>query len=857
MTEQHGSSSGLLAALLALGLLAALVLGPALFGDRALVGVHTDSLTPWRGSLPSDAQAAVDAASLPILADKTIQFWPLLDASLGRLFAGEAPLWNPRNLGGVPLLAQGFQGTLHPVNWLARVLDYASAFGWIAWCQALMAGLFAWALARELGLGRAAALLAGSTWMLCGYLTARWHWYMIQGCSSYLPLALWGVERSLRLAREPDARDRGPGPAATVALTALAVGLAWLTGWLQGALHLVYLCGVWGLVRVLPAWLAGGAARRQGWLGARRCAMALALGLALASPQLLPTLEWVASGESARDTEPAEVVAGLGQSPLGLLGLLSPDNLGHPLDVAEHPLPALRSDGALRRLVHQRNGNFVETNGFVGVIALVLAAFGAWRAARGRGLAVGLLLAGLVLSLKSPLLLLVARLPGLASGDPLRFLLLFSIGATLLAALGLERLLREGSGRRPVLLTGALALLAAAAAVGVASLDAERWSALIAPGLAQRIGVPIGEITQHADALVFDRDLLAGSLARLAGMLGIATVGLGLALRWARLGAALLLVAALGEQALAAARNAVTVPAAGLFAPPPRAAELAAGGRLVPFHPAGPIDPLGTPFPGNTALPSGIDDLSGYWALAPRRMIHVLEGLQPGTTFGLGTVGLQRPELLASPVLDALAVRQVLASIPLDVPGWHDAGALGEARLYRRDRPSPEAWFSLGRAVPDEQAALSALLTLEGDPRSSTPLSPLGALRPPTHAAAVHSSVPTGDRSPAPAVTLTERSPEEWLLELDAPHDGVVVVAHTWSPGWSATLDGAPTTLWPAWHVLQAVEVPAGRHAVVLRYDSPGWRIGRLAAPAALLALALHWLRERRARRRTVRTGCT
>lgn len=853
MTRRPSPAQRPILALLGLVLLPALILAPALVSDRALVGLHTGALSPWRGELDAPLQAQVAAASQALQADKTIQFWPLLDASLERLSRGQIPHWNPLNLGGVPLLAQGFQGTFHPPNWLALLLPYVTAFAYIAWLQVALAGLCAFGLLRSFGAGCGAALLGGSTWMFCGYLSARWHWYQIQGCAAYLPLALWSLQVLTRDMQTPasdisEPRAARPTRAWTAVLgLALAVGLSWLTGWAQGALHLAYAAAAFAAVRVLPALRASAATRRLALICGGRATLGLVLGMCLAAPQLLPTLGWVASGESARDVEPVEVVAGLGMEPLGLLGILSPDNLGHPRDLAAHPLQALTGDGAVRRLVHKPNGNFVETSAFVGVLALLLAALGAARASPLRALGVTLSVLGLVLAVESPLLLGVARLPGLASGDPLRFLSLFCLGAALLAGAGWGRLACAGAPLALIALAALLGASAGLAGLWLRSLSEPQWAELIGSALARRLGVPLGEVTVHAPALFFDHGLLLQATDRLAAVAGLATLLLLFSRRRPALAAACVLALALGEQAWAASRSAVFVPATRLFELPPRAAELADGGRLMPLLPRGQGDLLDVPFPGNTALPANIDDLSGYWALAPRRMVAVLEGLQPGTTFGLGSPGLLDEALLASPVLELLAVNQVVSADPVSAPGWHDEGPLGDAWLLLRDAPAPVAWFSAGRAVADDDAALAEMLSASGDLRSTTPLSPVNGALPPTH-------VPSGAPAAATPVMWEPRSPEHGLLHVYAPAAGVVVLSHAWHPDWQAAVDGEPAVIWPAWHTLRAVEVSAGPHVVELRYRSRAWAI---AAPlgalglAGLLAVAVLALREQRSALRT------
>ena len=74
---------------------------------------------------------------------------------------GQIPLWNPNILSGVPFAADPLSGLLYPPNWLAAVFPGAIAFNTLFWMHLTWAGLGARALAREEGLSKWGAALAG------------------------------------------------------------------------------------------------------------------------------------------------------------------------------------------------------------------------------------------------------------------------------------------------------------------------------------------------------------------------------------------------------------------------------------------------------------------------------------------------------------------------------------------------------------------------------------------------------------------------------------------------------------------------------------------------------------------------
>jgi uncharacterized membrane protein YfhO len=82
------------------------------------------------------------------------------------------------------------------------------------------------------------------------------------------------------------------------------------------------------------------------------------------------------------------------------------------------------------------------------------------------------------------------------------------------------------------------------------------------------------------------------------------------------------------------------------------------------------------------------------------------------------------------------------------------------------------------------------------------------------------------------------------MVEGAAP--GYLVLTDPWYPGWEASIDGVPATLYRANYVFRAVRVPAGRHEVVFTFAPASYYLGRrvsLAALALTAAVLSTWLR--------------
>jgi len=150
-----------------------------------------------------------------------------------------------------------------------------------------------------------------------------------------------------------------------------------------------------------------------------------------------------------------------------------------------------------------------------------------------------------------------------------------------------------------------------------------------------------------------------------------------------------------------------------------------------------------------------------------------------------------------SPWLDRLAVRWVMAGPAEEPPpglGWTLAYAGTDARVYERPSPMP-------------------LVRLEGAQRGET--------------------------------RVSRRTPGFWAIDFNAPSGGKLIVAETWDPGWSATLNGKAVALEPELGILLGVKVGPGPGRVELRYRPDGFAAGTGLSLLGLVVLGLGAMRRR------------
>src|SRR5262249_665912 len=91
-----------------------------------------------------------------------------------------------------------------------------------------------------------------------------------------------------------------------------------------------------------------------------------------------------------------------------------------------------------------------------------------------------------------------------------------------------------------------------------------------------------------------------------------------------------------------------------------------------------------------------------------------------------------------------------------------------------------------------------------------------------------------------------EDLPERVVVEADLDAPGYLVLADTFDPGWSATDNGQPVPIRPAYVAFRAVYLAGGHHVVVFAYRPAGFALGLvLSIGGIVLALVLSFLPRR------------
>lgn len=709
--------------------------------------------------------------ALPFLRGQVLLFRDILHFSLPQqafaaraLAQGRLPLWNPLVYGGAPFFAEPGAGVLYPPNWLFLALPPAQAATGFVLVHLPIAAWGMRLLARACGLSPGAAALAATSYVASGYLLSMHGGHYYFASAALLPLC---AALLVRCAQGGGARG--------LILAAASVLALLLNGEAQAL----------AFAALLAAALAldGGAGRGLP-LALGRLSAALALGLALAAVQAVPTALFLAGTVRGRGLA-LEEAAHWALHPLRLIELLVPEPFGLPwLDngywgplsaAGAHHLPWAVSL-------------------WLGPSALLLAPLALL--GRGRARAATACLAALSLLLaagaRTPLFALWARAVPLMGRFryPEKYALLATAALALLGAQGLDKAGEDSRARRLALgLFGlASALLLAAAA----------WMAR----------APAGVLDAVSRGLEAAQANLPPAAALQASTFAFAQAG------------ALSLALAL---ALAAAR---TRP--GWLSP----IFVLAGGLAGAVH----------------GLPLLSYGDGAFLRTPPRLAAEARAAAPAGSTgrtFAEGTCAFRaRGE---GPLLEELRRFQWETGKENFLTLFGVPEVLGYGALEAADRVAEFRALSGGGRFAAERAfgaAVALGCDASGRPRARPVEGALPRLR---YLPAFAGQAGAGGGLSAGAAALLDDRPESVRVRADGA-GGVLVLADAFAPGWTAAIDGRPAQLLRAPPGFRAVALSPGRHEVAFSYTAPGLRLGAGLSAAAAALCALLLAREKKAR---------
>jgi hypothetical protein len=777
------------------------LLSPSLLGDKSLTsGDAVFFISPFTSEKPP----TLLAPSNPEITDPMEQFQPDLIALRRALEHGELGLWTADQAGGRPLWASQQTAQLYPLTWLALIFSFWRALAWIAALKLCVAALGAYALARWTGLRRGPAVLTGTAYAFCTYMTDGLQ-FPASGVMSMTP---WVMLMAGRVGRRGRALD-------TIGLV-LAVGLMLLTG--SPEMIAIVFGGVvsyalYELLRSAPAAESDVQAGR--W---RRLALLTVGGIggvALSAAGLAVFIEFLGVANSTSrggaDSYPNSIA----------YAFFFPELWGRPDK-------AIGQFGPI---------NYTERTAYLGALPLLLAIGGVFaRRLRGEHLFWTLFTAVVVLiSMHTFLHNLVAALPGPDHVKLLRTLLLVELGGALLAGLGLQAWLALDArqGKRMITVM-ALALL-----IPVAFLlrNADPFSHVLSA---------IEQLPSLGRDAVNQKSFIKQIVAWRWLVFGGAGIGLLAISRRVPQGIAMMAMIAL------VAVDLITM--ASGFNP------------QIPLSEANPPTPLAVSYvqshvdhqrisgmvsAGNSGLPANLAERYALRDVQTYDFPETSRWAQLWEAYGQ-SIGSENDWSSTTPrshaALDAFAVRYVFPPIGVRGPLWLKAvygQVQGSPVVLENPTALPRAWVAYDWRSASSQASAAAATVA-----SSTPQ----LYREPVLEDTRGAPRVNAPSAPGAASFVVDRN-EQVEVRADVARTGYLVLDDSYYPGWEATVDGHPARIVPANENFRAVAVTPGVHTIDFRYRPGSFRIGVILSIVTALGLLAGLVVTLARRRRAGRIG--
>jgi len=702
---------------------------------------------------------------------------------------GNLPLWNPLSGLGLPLA----------FNWQSAVFSVPALVGYLfplhlaytvqIIVTLVVAGTGAYALARAMGLGVIACATAGTVYELSGAFMGWLGWPH----ASVMSWAGWLFAVTILIIR---GRHRARNFVLFAVLVACAI--------YAGEPEIFVLLAVSLAVFVLCALIVKFAAERDPRRSLRPLidlSVAGIAGAALAAPLVLPGLQVL--GRSTRNSGTLFAATEVGRS-------LPPHDLIHLLAQGYNGLP-IAGNQVFGDAV------YTDTATYVGVIAVALAVLGVVRSWR-RPETLGFMVVGavtLAIVYLPPIQAVFDHIPLVQTIDWHRDLMIVGLCAAVLAAVGMDTLVRAGARRSDQLLLagvllGSLVLLALLWLVGTSGLPqldaALRRDSLKLPLVTGALAlVTVGVLATWTSRR--GRASSAGSRAGNAKATvdlqdgqsqGSQSQGLRIPSAGQAAGVALLLL----ETAFLVVSGAQLWSSSADGAQPTPAVvalDRAVGGSTVGFGAftcyAGPgLSALGI-LPESNIL-FGVHEFDFYDPVLPRGYVQSWSDVSSSTPV-VPIYNSFCPAVTTAPEARRFGIQFVLEPIGASGPtGAVFDKRVGDEDLYR---------------IP---GSADAVLTPEQS----------GGQLPPADAAGT-------------PVALSHPSPSSLRITTSSQSDQVLRLRLTDEPGWRATIDGQPLQLESFAGVMFQARIPAGHHVIELHYWPSLFTVGLLAAAASALFL--------------------
>jgi hypothetical protein len=723
------------------------------------------------------------------------------------------PQWNPYLFGGLPYIGAMHGDIFYPTFLLRMMMGADSALTWSFVIHLFLAGFFTFGFLRAWGVSFFGALIGGLAYMLSGPIAG----YASPGhdgklyVSALIPLGLLLLVRGVR-----DKRPWAWG------VFALVVALAALSPHPQLLQYFLIVCGFFTLYLAFSL--------RSGETLDRSAALAriglafgsVAIGLVASAVQYVPALiEYKPWSPRAPGHDYATAVS-FSMPPEELLNTVVPQFSG------------------ILDAYWGRNGLHYHSE-YAGVSVLVLATLGAFASTERKSfrwfwlavLGISILWA---LGGYTPFFQLVyygvPYTKYLRAPSMMMVVSMFSL--TVLAAVGVDRALRDAWSKRALIGPAALGvlclLLASPMTVSIADAVGDVMARTYQGFQASQMGQMARDNSRAVIVGAFRSLIFLGALTATVWLLQAGRISR----RWGAVGIAALV--ALDLWTVERQYWLFSRPANELYASDASVRAVASDtepGRVLA------IDPLRSSIYHDPSfvdgwMVHGVRSMTGYHGNELGRYQKLLDaggGLSPQL------LRHENVRYLYTTVPDSLMPR-IQAQLQMTAPFTKVVGPVKNTAgstvyVYRVPGRNPAAWVASSIVKGSDEQALATILNPLFDPLRAAIVDTSATVQ-----AVPPASVPASSTVTA---RVTRYEPGSINVELDQPVPAgtALVVSENYFPGWSATVGTTPAPVTRANYNLIGVALPAGARAIQLRFTDIGYERGKTITLAAFLVIAI------------------
>ncbi len=744
-----------------------------------------------------------------LITDPVRQQYPWRLQVVDLLKNGQWPLWNSFNFSGTTLLANLQSAAFYPLNFLFWLFSFNFAWGIQIVLQLFLAGIFFYLWLRTYNVSKTACLLGSLSFIFSGFFVAWLEWNTILQSALWLPLILLCQEKIIRLINS-DVKSLEQLFRKKIFLWAMllifAESSSFLAGHLQTFFYVVVVSAAYLLVRLWqiyychPELVSGSLGMPKQVRHDRRVDIKYQLILfsatsilvfLLISPQLLPTLEFIFNSARSFD-QPTGFRLDWYLPWKHLVQFVAPDFFGNPAT-----------------LNYWGNWNYGEFVGYIGIIPLILAVFAVLtRRDKKTFFFAFLVFLSLLLALPNVIAFIPyqLKLPFISTTAPSRLLFVTDFSLAVLAALGLDSLLKEKTTKQ-ILFAGLL--IAAVFAFLWLSIYVNFWktdtanllvakrnlylpTGLFVVGWIISILIVIARSGTTKQSISSDKKTATVAYGNLAMTSGSVLILL------------LLIIVSFDLMRFSQKFNPFVKPE-WIF---PQTKTIRFLQRQPPPFRVESLDDR--IMPPNFSGAYNIETVEGYDPLINLRYAQFMAAVERNKP-DISSFNFNRiitPKLYDNPFINLLNVKYFLSFEDLNLPDVQKVFQEGKTKVYQNLKAQPRAFFvNKLVTVNTSRAAIGEVFKYKKELNTTAVVE---ASRP------IAKSVQENFLDRADVIT---GSGQEVLIKTETKTPRYLVLSQSLLPGWKAKIDGIKTPIYQTDFVLGGIVVPAGKHEVSFYYQ--------------------------------------